>query len=195
MPRRATRDELSTLATVLAEAFQDYPWTRWTVPADQHRERVEALQRIYLEELALPNGMVWTTDSLDAVAAFIPALMPSPASKTLDSITALHADRFEALSEAEALLAPHRPDHDWVLATVGVAPQTKGRGLGTAVVAAGLAVLDAQAATCITETSDPDNLPFYHRLGFEAITRIATPGPPVWILVRPAQSAGDSISS
>lgn len=173
------------MAAVLADAFTDYAWTRWTVPADQHQDRIETLQRIYLEELAMPHGMVWTSDTLDAVAAFIPATAaPTPA--VLDRITALHADRLSALSESETLVAPHRPDHDWLLATVGVAQPSKGRGLGTSVVAAGLKVIDSQQATCLTETSDPNNLAFYYRLGFELTATVKTAGPPVWILTRPA---------
>ena len=187
MPRLATEHELTRLATVLAEAFADYPWTRWTVPADRHRERVEALQKIYLQELALPHGMVWTTDTLEAVAAFIPASAVAPAPDIVDRISALHADRLSVLADSEALLAPYRPDHDWVLATVGVVPQAKGQGLGTSVVAAGLTIIDSQQGTCLTETSDRRNLAFYHRLGFELSARVATAGPAVWNLVRPPQ--------
>ncbi|MFD1213542.1 GNAT family N-acetyltransferase [Arthrobacter sp. GCM10027362] len=189
MPRPATPADLPQLAAVLAAAFDDYAWTRWTVPAPEHRDRIRRLQHLYLEHLALPHGMVWTTDELTAAAAFIPSPPPEPAPGILGQIAAVHGNRFDVLAGAEALIAPHRPAHDWMLATVGVAPHARGRGLGLAVASAGLEAIDRRHGTCLVETSDPDNLPFYRRLGFRPPSRVETAGPPVWIMVRPAAPA------
>jgi ribosomal protein S18 acetylase RimI-like enzyme len=186
MPRPATAADLSRLAAVLAAAFEDYPWTKWTVPALRHRERVRTLQHIYLEHLALPHGMVWTLPDLSATAAFIPSPLPEPAPAVQELIAVTHADRFDVLIEAEETLAGHRPPHDWALATVGVLPETRGQGRGMAVVSAGLDAIDRQQGSCLVETSDPGNLPFYRRLGFNTVDVVKTGGPIVWIMVRPA---------
>jgi ribosomal protein S18 acetylase RimI-like enzyme len=82
------------------------------------------------------------------------------------------------------LVAARRPDHDWVLATVGVAPTAQGHGLGRTVVNAGLEAIDRQGQTCLLETSNPRNLPFYQRLGFAVEAVVTTSGPPVWIMTR-----------
>ena len=41
---------------VLAGAFTDYPWTRWTVEGHRHGERVEGLQRLSMDRTAVPSG-------------------------------------------------------------------------------------------------------------------------------------------
>ncbi|MEX5270249.1 GNAT family N-acetyltransferase [Kocuria sabuli] len=184
MPRPATAADLPRLADVLADAFHDYPWTNWTVPARDRHQRIRTLQLLYLRHAGLPHGMVWTVPDRTAVAAFLPALLPPLPPAVLEQVTDAHGDRLEALMEAEELLAAHRPAHDWVLATAGVAPTAQGHGLGKAVVNSGLEVIDGQGGTCLLETSDPRNLPFYQGLGFSVAAVVSTPGPRVWILTR-----------
>lgn len=190
MTRPASFTELPTLADTLAQAFHNYSWTRWTVPAEDHAGRLRTLQQIYLEHVAHPYGMVWTVQNLSAAAAFIPAAMPGPPQAILDQISALHGEQLQELDDTEELLRSYRPDHDWVLASVGVAPQDHGQGLGTSVVAAGLKGIDKQYASCLVETSDPINLPFYRKLGFETVAEVVTGGPTVWIMLRPASLRG-----
>jgi ribosomal protein S18 acetylase RimI-like enzyme len=182
VPHRATAAELPQLADVLADAFNDYAWTNWTVPGQDRHQKIRTLQLLYLRHAGLPHGMVWTVTDHTAVAAFLPAQLPPLAPAVLEQVTDAHGDRLEALMEAEELVADHRPAHDWVLATVGVAPTAQGHGLGRAVVSAGLETIDDQGGTCLLETSDPRNLPFYQRLGFTVEAVVTTPGPPVWIM-------------
>ncbi len=184
VPRPATAADLPRLADVLADAFDDYAWTNWTVPAQDRRRRIRTLQLLYLEHAGLPHGMVWTVPDHTAVAAFLPALLPPLPPTVLEQVTETHGDRSEALLAAEELVAAHRPAHDWVLATVGVTPSAQGHGRGRSVVGAGLEAIDGQGGTCLLETSDPRNLPFYRRLGFTVEAVVSTPGPPVWIMTR-----------
>lgn len=184
MPRPATAADLPRLADVLADAFDDYAWTNWIVPAQGRHERIRSLQLLYLRHAGLPHGMVWTAPERTAVAVFLPAGLPPLPPVVLAQMTDAHGDRLEALLEAENLVAARRPAHDWVLATVGAAPAAQGRGLGRAVVGAGLEAIDAQGGTCLLETSDPRNLPFYQRLGFTIEAVVSTAGPPVWIMTR-----------
>jgi GNAT superfamily N-acetyltransferase len=128
--------------------------------------------------------MVWAAEDRTAVAAFLPSPTPDLPPAVLEHVVNTHGDRLAALREAEELVAAHRPDHDWVLATVAVAPAAQGRGLGKVVVTAGLEAIDGQGGTCLLETSNPRNLPFYRRLGFTTDAIVSTPGPPVWIMTR-----------
>ncbi|WP_051516014.1 hypothetical protein [Candidatus Blastococcus massiliensis] len=56
--RLAGPEDVPAAAAVLAEAFADYAWTRWTVDAADHEQRLLALRRLFLEEVALPFGRV-----------------------------------------------------------------------------------------------------------------------------------------
>ncbi|MFE7631123.1 GNAT family N-acetyltransferase [Kocuria sp. NPDC057446] len=184
MPRPATTADLPRLADVLVDAFNDYPWTNWTIPDQDRHQRIRTLQLLYLRHAGLSYGMVWTVPDHTAVAAFLPSPTPDLPSAVLEQVTHAHGDRLAALLEAEELVAARRPAHDWVLATVGVAPTAQGRGLGRTVVSAGLEAIDRQGGTCLLETSNPQNLPFYRRLGFAIEAVVTTPGPPVWIMTR-----------
>jgi ribosomal protein S18 acetylase RimI-like enzyme len=185
MPRLATSADLEAITQTLVASFADYPWTRWTVPADRHRERVATIQRIYMAHVALPHGMVWVTDDCAAVAAFIPRGTQAD-DVPWDQLSHAHGDLVERLASAEQVLDPLRPEHDWVLAAVAVAPERQRQGLGTAVLRAGLERLDHHHHSCLVETSTPDNARLYRRLGWRDIALVPTPGPRVWIMHRPS---------
>jgi ribosomal protein S18 acetylase RimI-like enzyme len=67
----------------------------------------------------------------------------------------------------------HPRDRHWYLVVLGVRPDAQGRGVGRALVEAGLGLVDADGAECYLETSDPANVVFYERFGFSVT------GPPL----------------
>lgn len=180
--RPATGDELARLAGVLANAFADYPWTRWTVPGDDAWRRLAELQLLYLDHALAHGGRIWTTPDLDAVAVLIPAAMPDPSEATFGRVVALHGDGWQRVVEHEETIAARRPPADWVLATVGVAPARHGRGLGSAVLRTALADLGTESV--LLETSSPANVRLYERLGFHVAEHVRGAGPDVWIMLR-----------
>ncbi|MDQ0466581.1 ribosomal protein S18 acetylase RimI-like enzyme [Caulobacter ginsengisoli] len=82
---------------------------------------------------------------------------------------------------------PHEPH--WYLSMLGVDPARQGRGLGSALLKAGLARCDADGLPAYLESSNPKNVPLYERFGFEALGRIA-PGdfPGLIPMLRPARA-------
>ncbi|WP_306363678.1 GNAT family N-acetyltransferase [Nocardia sp. CC227C] len=86
------------------------------------------------------------------------------------------------------VIEAHRPAEPvWGLAVVGVHPDHRGRGLGRAVIAPGLAAADTEHVPAFLETQDPTNVPFYESLGFETIGHVRLPedGSPHWAMLRP----------
>ncbi|GAA2084995.1 GNAT family N-acetyltransferase [Aeromicrobium tamlense] len=180
--RLATGADLPTLASVLGEAFADYPWTRWTLPGDGRLARLTEIQGVYLAHAAAHGGRVWTTPELDAVAVLIPTSLPDPSPEVGERIVALHGDGWQRLVEHEVAIGPRRPEADWLLATVGVDPAQQGRGLGTTVLEAALA--DLGDARVLLETSSEANVRLYERLGFRVVEQVESAGPDVWIMLR-----------
>ncbi|HEV6955217.1 MAG TPA: GNAT family N-acetyltransferase [Promicromonospora sp.] len=179
--RRASSSELDHAARVLAAAFDDYPWTRWALPATGYRERLEEVQRLYLGHAA-DHGTVLVDDGLRAVAALLPPDAPEPAEAVAHRVAELHGQRWASLA---ALDLPTLPPDAWVLATVGVDPAHRGAGLGTAVVRAGLTVADEAGAPVGLETSDERNVRLYERLGFATVAVTQVPdGPVVHTMIR-----------
>src|SRR4051812_18335959 len=73
--RRAGRADADMASAVLADAFADYPWTRWTVDGDDHVDRVRALQRLVIDRVALPYGEVWVALDGDGAGEMVSVAM------------------------------------------------------------------------------------------------------------------------
>lgn len=190
--RRATAADLPSLARVLADAFAAYPWTQWSIPAEEYDARLEELQLQYLGH-ALEHGRICVESNLRAVAAFLPPDAPQPSEALQQRVGELHGDR---LGRLLGVSLPPGPEGAWTLATVGVSPESQGAGLGSAVVRAGLAAIDALSAPVALETSSKDNVRLYRRLGFavDATTHIPE-GPTVYSMSRPAATGHGEMGS
>ncbi len=191
MIREAASEDVAGAADTLAEAFRDYPFTRHTISADDHLARLREFQRLFLAEVGLPHGRVWVSEDLSAVAVW-----STPDSGGADEVMAgmlptlvnLAGDRADAFASAEEVMEAHRPKEPvWFLGTVGVRPGARGRGLGRAVVRAGLREADAEGVPAFLETSTPENVRLYESLGFAVTAEYELPdgGPRTWSMFRP----------
>ena len=185
--RRATVADIPLAARVLARAFDEYPWTRWSIPADGYAQRLEALQDIYLRH-ALRCGLVLVSEDAHGVAALLPPDAPALPHEDQARIAELLGDRLAALVSAEL---PAAPSGSWELATLGVHPRSWGRGCGSALLAGALQEVDrSEARTVSLETSDPRNVALYERHGFGLTATTHIPdGPVVHSMVRPTTEA------
>ncbi|ASO21870.1 ribosomal protein S18 acetylase RimI-like enzyme [Actinoalloteichus hoggarensis] len=188
--RPATEADVPRATQTLGAAFGDYPYTRHVVDERDHLRRVTRFQELFLTEVGLPHGRVWVADGGDAVAVWT-----TPDAEDIGAVFArlgpefaeLAGERAAASAAAEAALAPHRPTEPaWFLGTVGVHPDSQGRGLGTAVLRPGIEAAEAAGVTAFLETSTERNVAFYRRLGFVVTADVALPdgGPRTWCMAR-----------
>ena len=183
-PRLASVDDLPTCADTLAAAFEDYPWTRHVIPEEDYRGRLHDLQLLYLEH-AHEHGIVALSGGGEGVIALLPPDCAEPAPEMIEQIVRLHGDRIDRLGHADA--SPGA----WRLETLGVHPNSQGRGIASALLTFALAEAARRGGAAVTlETSDPRNVRLYERHGFRIDTHTsAGDGPPVWrmraALVRP----------
>ncbi len=191
MIREAGAEDVAGAADTLTQAFRDYPFTRHTISADDHLARLREFQRIFLAEIGLPYGRVWVSEGLDAVAVWsTPGSGGAEAvmAELLPTLVGLAGDRADFYASAEGAMEEHRPaEPAWFLGTVGVHPQAQGRGLGRAVVGAGLREADAAGVPAFLETSAPENVRLYESLGFRVSAEYDLPdgGPHTWSMRRP----------
>ncbi len=188
--RRLAADEVTGAARTLADAFDGYPWTAWTVAADRHRERLTALFALTVEAVGLPYGDVWAAvepaGGIVAVAVWLSPDRSVPDQVWVDLAARnaeLAGDRHEAAVAAEAACAPLRSaDPAYLLATVGVRRDRWGAGLGSRVLGPGLADAAGAGLPVVLETSSEGNVGFYRRLGFVVTGEVRVPdgGPRVW---------------
>ena len=194
--RPAHADELARCADVLAEAFADSPWTRWTVDPTDHVDRVRALQLMSLQRLSMPYGQVWCTLSdgvVDCVAAWMDSATPVPPSvidALADEVAAHEGTRHPAsLAAASSGVDTAPAGRSFHLGVVGTTPSQQRRGLAGRTLAPVLAEADALGLPCTLETSTVSNVAFYERFGFRTAAQWVVPhgGPPVWAMSRPAR--------
>jgi GNAT superfamily N-acetyltransferase len=196
--RPAQPGDVPAAADVLADAFADYPWTRWTVDPDAHGQRLTGLFRLDLGTIALPYGHVdigTTPEGPATVAVWLPsAAVPEDVWAEVGAASVeLAGNRAAAAAAAEAVLAPHRSSEEHLLlASVGVVRHQQGRGLGTAALTPGLDRADREGLPVRLETSAESNVRFYRRLGFAVTDVVDLPdgGPRIWLMRRASCRAG-----
>ena len=191
--RPGTLDDVEAAAAVLAQAFADSPWTRWTVDPEYHIDRIASLQRLVIERAVLPFGELWVasvgTEVVGAAMWIHPDRVPHPAvwSSMSAETAALEGSRHNASVMAEEMLAFLKPPtRHYYLGAVGVVPARQGRGIGAALLNPVLRRADDESVEVYLETSTDSNVAFYAALGFVVTGEHQIPdgGPHVWAMSR-----------
>jgi ribosomal protein S18 acetylase RimI-like enzyme len=85
----------------------------------------------------------------------------------------------EVFALLEEVGAAHPDEPHWFLPAIGVDPAVQGRGAGAALMTRSLERCDAEHAVAYLESSNPRNIDFYERLGFEVVGRMQVGESPV----------------
>ena len=197
--RLARRADVAALSRVLGRAFHDDPVMRWLQP-DAAR-RTAALPGFFAAVVRhhfLASSGSEVAVSADGMGAA--ALWDSPGRWQQTSreqvamvpgvLRAFRGRLGAARALAEQMKAVHPEEPHWYLAIIGSDPSVRGGGFGAALMASRLQRCDAEGAPAYLESSNPDNVPYYNRFGFEVTGQIVVPdGPTLWPMWRPARSA------
>jgi GNAT superfamily N-acetyltransferase len=192
--REATAADVDAAVDTLTNALVDYPMTRACLDPDGYVDRLTRYHRLFLTGIGLPHGLVWVTDDVSAVAVWLPPDLPSDAftqhTAEFQEIAGSRAAVTTEYGQAIALFHPRDPV--WLLALAAVHPDRQRQGLGRAVIAPGLAAVDAAHSPAFVETQDPANIGFYESLGFTVIAELELPhrGPMHYAMYRAARQAG-----
>ena len=196
---RLSADAASAAGAVLAASHDDYPAFRFQVPDPQVRNRfLLPFQTGAARDAAIYGSLfgAYLDDHLAGVALWQPPgrfpLSPLRKARMTPALlrAAIAAPRaFPRFARSGAALERAFPDEPvWYLETLGIHPNGQRRGLGTALLAAGLAVVDADQVACHLHTSDEANVEYYRRWGFE-LTQPGFPaghnGPTYYGMTRP----------
>ena len=176
-----------------ARAFADDPLFAHIFPDPATRiRRFEIENAAYLKWIYHPIGLAEMAGEADGIALWLPpgvfhelgwreiACLPTLA-------RAVGLRRVPLVWRAYKAFDPFFPDVPfWYLGLLAVAPEAQGRGVGSALLRAGLARADRQHVGTYLETSTPENIRFYERHGFEVRDEIPLPdgGPTHWSMWR-----------
>ena len=185
---RSTPDRLPALAPMFGRAFVDEPMMRW--PMGEHGDPVDRFTRAFAAvlEQVLPHGLVWEASAGQGAVLWFP---PEPAEPwdehpwnhpLIATLTDDGGRRYDAFWAWVESRIPH--GGLWLLDSIGVEPALQGRGIGTALIAAGLARARADGVGAFLSTGTAGNVPIYGRSGFRVVEDLDAPegGPHIWFM-------------
>lgn len=194
--RGARRSDIPALARVLGRAFHDDPVFCWMQPDAARRTAAlpgffAALARHHFLAASGVEVAV-SSDGVGAAALWDPpgrweqtpreqiAMLPA-------AIRAFRGRLGAGRVLTDRMKAVHPEEPHWYLAVIGSDPAVRGGGFGAALMRSRLDRCDAEGAPAYLESSNIDNVPYYHRFGFEVTGEIVIPdgGPTLWCMWRP----------
>ncbi|MEV0672160.1 GNAT family N-acetyltransferase [Mycobacterium sp. NPDC050441] len=192
--RPAHRSDIKQLAVVLGRAFHEDPVMVWMLP-DAARRR-QALARMFAtmtrhhflagggSEVAVRAGVIGAAALWDPPGSWRHTRLQEWL--MMPAFARAFGRRAGRGQQIAALMKKHHPEEPhWYLAVIGSDPTVRGGGFGHALMQSRLDRVDAEHAPAYLESSNPENVPYYLRFGFEVTGEIVLPdgGPtltPMW---------------
>lgn len=175
--RHALRDDLPALHGALLAAFAEDPLHNWLYPTDgpaAHgwfdvalRGGLRRGHTYCLAEDPAAGAAIWSPPDVgNLTRAEVHEIVEAMRSQFGEEGVA----RF--ISMGTTVSAQHPTEPHFYLFVIGVAPTHRGRQIGGELVAPALAICDAQGWPAYLESSNPRNVSFYERLGFQVTAEI-----------------------
>ncbi|MGB5810800.1 MAG: GNAT family N-acetyltransferase [Polyangiales bacterium] len=188
--RKAKDGELDEVVGILGDAFEDDPIMRWV-------SRKTSYPR-FAFELTVPSCVehrhTYITEARDGAAAWLPpgVSLESPLNPLVvwRGLTEFGpGSLLRGLATLVQTQKHHPKTNYYYLFTIGSLRSARGRGVGSALMRAGLATCDDEHMPAYLESSNEENLSFYRKHGFEVVDelRLAMNGPPMWLMWRDAR--------
>lgn len=191
-PRHALLADLPVLADTLASAFADDPVMAWVFDDPGTRQQNLTRWMQFNLDMGLTRGHTYSVADGQGAAIWAPPDVtlfdahygPEMARTT----TELIGDRAGEVMQGLAKTFASTPDEPYFyLFVLGIHGDAQGRGLGAELIAPILDLCDREGIAAHLESSNPKNLSFYQRHGFEITAEIeVAPGGPI---VRPMHRA------
>lgn len=188
--RSARPEDRPAVAATVTAAFRDDPGWGYIFGADFERLAGAFVGTLF--DLRVGAGSVWVTHDVTAAALWEPPGGAGLSADVVDAAWGAYRDlagpaAWQRLHDYDDAVAQARPAEPyWYLGVLATAPDRRGEGLASAVIAPALARADEEALACCLETSTEDNRAFYARRGFTSSVEVPLPGgPQTWWLTRP----------
>jgi GNAT superfamily N-acetyltransferase len=194
--RELPAQRFAEASVVIADAFVDDPgWV--DVGPDDPVRRHRYIRRVgagILRVIDRWGGPIWFVELDGRIAGVLssmdPGQWPPPLVRALvfqasGPILAGPAVLWRSFGGDGALHRGHPDEPHLFVWTLTVAPDYQRRGVGRALMAKAFERASAQQVPTYLDTANPDNLPYYGSLGFEAVGETKLPrGAPLWFMYR-----------
>jgi ribosomal protein S18 acetylase RimI-like enzyme len=188
--RHVLRADLPATIAVLVRSFFDDPQMSWLLPDPATRAADLELLFATIAASMVSQGHTYVLD--DGAGEIVGAALWSPpevislpdesAGPIAEAVVARYGDeglvRLAAMGEAMDRHHPH--EAHMYLFILGVEPNRQGQGLGERLMRPVLDHCDVTRTEAYLESSNPRNLGFYRRLGFETVSEYHPDGGPLF---------------
>ncbi|MCE0538224.1 GNAT family N-acetyltransferase [Kineosporia rhizophila] len=173
----ATPADRTPIVRTLVAAFSSDPVLRHIFPDQEEYEHGAAAFFGHVFDKRVGMGAIWTVEGGVSVAIWEPPGTP-PASSPLE-LPEPAASRLRAYDEVVHAAFPE--SSYWYLGVLGTHPDHTGRGLGRAVMQAGLQRAAEAGLPAYLETATRRNVALYERSGWKVVAEIDEPVP-TWVM-------------
>jgi ribosomal protein S18 acetylase RimI-like enzyme len=188
--KRAGADDTALVGEILGDAFVGDPVARWITPNPEYPKWCWPVA----VSLFWPYYEVYVTENSLGAAMWVPPGAKPNIKLSLamlwDSWRRFGIGSILRLFRLMKMMEKHHPkDNHYYLFAIGVRSESKGQGIGSALLETVLQKCDHEKVGVYLENSNPQNLPFYQRHGFELRSEIALPrnGPSLYLMYREPQ--------
>jgi GNAT superfamily N-acetyltransferase len=179
--KTVSKDEKAKALDIFTMAFVIDPVMRWMMPESSAYLKNLGVAQDSLGGRAFEHGTAHCLDDFSAAALWLPpgigvdeeAMGAFVQTRTPEKLRPDLAGLVEQMGQY------HPTEPHWYLAALGVDVQRQGKGLGAILMKHALARVDREGATAYLESSNPRNVSFYERHGFEVLGRIQSGSSPV----------------
>jgi GNAT superfamily N-acetyltransferase len=184
-----THERQLAVAT-LTLAFAADPFLRWMYPESfEHLAHFPELMLAF-GGAAFDQETVWQLGGHSAVAMWMPPGIEPDGDATVGIFEAtVDDDRLGDLMTVFGMMDDAHPSYPlWYLPWLGVDSAVQGKGLGSALMRPCLEIVDSYHLPAYLDSTNPRNVPFYERHGFEITGRWqAGSSPPITSMLRAAR--------
>ena len=177
----ATQDDSASIIATLVTAFVDDPFIRWMFPKPETYLTAFPMVLKYFAGAAFDTRTAYQAQEAKGAALWLPPGV-SPDEEGLGQVLEDHVDaerQEQVFAVMEQVGAGHPEDAHWYLPAMGVDPKEQGKGFGAALLGESLGICDTSRRLAYLESTNPRNIPFYQRHGFEVEGEIQIDGSPV----------------
>jgi len=183
-------DERQLAVATLTLAFAADPFLRWIYP--EPCEYVACFPELVLAfgGAAFDEETVWQLGGHSAVAMWMPPGIEPDGDATVARFEAtVGDDRRGDLMTVFGQMDDAHPSYPlWYLPWLGVDSAVQGTGLGSALMRSCLEIVDSHRLPAYLDSTNPRNVPFYERHGFEITGRWQSgSSPPIISMLRAAR--------
>jgi GNAT superfamily N-acetyltransferase len=178
--RVATQQDRAVLAAALASAFAEDPFFRWLAgPSAPLEARMRIMfDAVLKQNLRKPEHMIFVAENGTSGAVWQPVgrwkVPPADLVRSLPAMLRGFRSRTPALLGAlSAIEKVHPTEPHYYLEVLGTQQGQQSRGAGSSMIKVVLDRCDQEGVPAYLESSNPRNVPFYARHGFEVTSEVA----------------------